>query len=284
MPKKYSKHDPRYIRSGSFYACQSNNWLGCRGQKGCRKIHSGEKRKRCKKKRTIKLNIDGDVSSGGGDVASFIYKQGLDVSELISALKRAFPENDPRPEQFRVVLEQFHAHHNSLYEWKELHNALDDVLSSFGQFYSAIQKADAEKVMPRIDSLRSLWRAVSVSVDNLVDFASEIEFIGDSYSESLDGKMLGEPWVVKINALRRQIDTQLGVGIVPISGIPSSVADRFIQRSKFRIGIRSNWWLALLELTNEFNHTAYAHMHLADKKLRDSANELYILSKSVFGS
>ena len=112
-----------------------------------------------------KFEVGGDVSSGGGDVAGIIYKHGLDTNELIAALTKAFPKNDPRPEQFRKVLEQFHGYHNSLYEWKELHNSLDNILSSFGQFSSAIQRADAEMNMPQIHSLRSLWRAVSVSVD-----------------------------------------------------------------------------------------------------------------------
>lgn len=231
-----------------------------------------------------KFNVDGNVSSGGGDIAGVIYKHGLDANELIIALKRAFPKNDPRPEQFRQVLEQFHNYHNSLYEWKELHNSLDNILSSFGQFSSAIQRADAEMNMPQIHSLRSLWRGVSVSVDNLVDFAGKIEYIGTPYLEKQDGRMVGEAWVVKINALRKRLDNQLGVGVLPSSGIPSGVTGKLVQKMQFRVGVKPDWWITLLELTNEFSHTAYAHMHLADKRLRDSASELYTLSKSVFGS
>jgi len=228
-----------------------------------------------------KLEIDGDVSSSGGDIASVIYKQGLDVNELISALKRAFPKNDPRPEQFRAVLEQLHQFHSSLNEWKELHNCLDVILSAFGQFDSLIQRADAEKDMPRIRSLRSRWRAVSVYIDSLEEFARHICYIGKPYSKLSEDEIIGEPWVIKISVLRRDIDIQLGVSASLDYEIYPT--DNFIQRKGFRLGIKPNWWLNLLELTNEFNHIANAQMYLADKELRDAASELYTLSSSIFG-
>jgi len=233
-------------------------------------------------RKKVNLKIDGNAVSDGGDIAAIIYKQGLNVEELISALKSAFPKNDPRPEQFRLILEEIYNYHNTIYEWKELHNALDDVLSSFGQFYAEIQRADAEHILPRVRSLRSLWRAVSVSVDALVEFSRGIKEIGIPYMDKNDGLLIGEPWVIRISALRRQIDIQLGVS-ASLDNL-SGPADRIIQSSQFRIGIRPGWWVNLFELSNEFNHTTYKYMHITDKKLRESVGELYMYSKSLFGS
>lgn len=225
------------------------------------------------------------MSSSGGDVAGVIYK-GLNTDELVSALKEAFPKNDPRPEQLRKIfadLQIFHQIQQTLYEWKELHNALDDIITSFAQFSSEVHRADAEKVIPSLSSLNNLWYAVSVKVDALLEFSRQINHIGKRYQEE-SGNIMGEVWAVKISGMRNQINIQLGLndlsGFSPSTKRSMSLADK----SRLMIGIRPDWWIALYELNNEFNHVAYGQMHWADKKLRETATELYTLSKSVFGS
>lgn len=210
----------------------------------------------------------------------------MDTDELVSALKEAFPKDDPRPEQLRrifVELQQLQQYQQSLYEWKELHNSLDDILTSFAQFSSEIHRADVGKVIPSLSTLNNLWYAVSVKVDALLQFATGINFIGKRYQEG-GGSISGEIWAVKISIMRRQINTQLGLNETTSFSTSTRRLVSFAEKSRLIIGIKPNWWVALYELNNEFNHVVYAQMHWADKKLRETATELYNLSKSVFGS
>jgi len=222
----------------------------------------------------------------GGDIAGRDIYKGLNIDELVSALKEAFPKDDPRPEQLRRILsefEEFQRLQHSLYEWKELHNALDDILTSFAPFSSEIHRADAEKTIPSLSTLNNLWYGVSVKVDALLQFARHINYIGNRYREEA-GIISGEVWAVKISVTRNQVNIQLGLTETSSFRASTKRSISFAEKSKLMIGIRPEWWIALYELNNEFNHTAYGQMHWADKKLRETATELYTLSKSVFGS
>lgn len=210
----------------------------------------------------------------------------MNVEELVSALKEAFPKDDPRPEQLRKILsafEKFQRLQQALYEWKELHNALDDILTAFAPFSSEIHRADAEKTIPSLSTLNNLWYGVSARVDALLQFAGYINHIGKRYREEA-GMISGEVWAVKISAMRNQVNIQLGLNETSSFRASTKRSISFAEKSKLMIGIRPEWWITLYELNNEFNHTAYGQMHWADKKLRETATELYTLSKSVFGS
>lgn len=228
------------------------------------------------------MKINGNVSSKG-DVAGTIYNQGLNIDEFITALKQAFPKDDPRPEQLRKLLKKFHQHNYKLREWKELHNTLDEILSAFGQFNIEIQRADAENKLPQVKSLRNLWRAVSMKIDALEVFGRSIRFIGTPFREE-ERVLRGEEWVVQISAKRNEINKQLGLGNNNSGEIDYYPKDNVFWRGQFRLGLKPAWWINLFELTNDFNHLVYGHMHLTDKRLRDSANELFALSRSIFGS
>jgi hypothetical protein len=210
----------------------------------------------------------------------------LNIDELISALKQAFPKDDPRPEQLRNILldfEKVQRLQQSLYEWKELHNSLDDILTSFAPFSSEIHRADSEKTIPSLSTLNNLWYAVTAKVDALLEFARNIKYIGNRYKEEA-GMTSGETWAVKISGLRNQVNIQLGLNETSSFNVSTKRSISFAEKSKLMIGIRPDWWVALYELNNEFNHVAYGQMHWADKKLRETATELYTLSKSAFGS
>ena len=210
----------------------------------------------------------------------------MNVDELVSALKQAFPKDDPRPEQLRKILldfEKIQRLQNSLYEWKELHNSLDDILTSFAPFSSEVHRADAEKSIPSLSTLNNLWYAVSTKVDALLQFASNIKYIGTRYKEET-GMISGEIWAVKISGLRNQVNIQLGLNESSSFNVSTKRSISFAEKGKLMIGIRPDWWVALYELNNEFNHVAYGQMHWADKQLRETATELYNLSKTAFGS
>jgi hypothetical protein len=122
----------------------------------------------------------------------------------VSALKEAFPKDDPRPEQIRKLfaeLQKVQLFQQSLYEWKELHNSLDDILTSFAPFSSEIHRADSEKVIPSSSALNNLWYAVSVKVDALLEFAA-----GIIEHANLSRMMTADPaFSAAVSELRRRI-------------------------------------------------------------------------------
>ncbi len=230
------------------------------------------------------VEIGGSADTGGGDIVGR-DKVGLDVGELVDALKRAFPMNDPRPEEFRQTIAKMQSFHAALYEWKELHNCLDEILNAFGQFSSQIERSDAEKKPGDPANLRNLWRPVSSQVDTLLDFAQSIKIIGEPFRILDNQATTGEKWAVEIHTQRRAINQRLhlGVGELPPQGSRESVFGQMIQSTQGLFGVRPGWWNELYELSHTFGDAAYRHMHLADKKLRDTAGELYHLSSRTLG-
>jgi len=207
----------------------------------------------------------------------------LNVDELVAALKSALPKNDTRPEKFRTLLKEFPVYHRTLFEWKELHNALDEILNTHEPFSADIQRADSEKTIPSTRTLRNLWWPVSVKVDALLEHGRQIEYIGKKYS-NVDGQARGEIWAVKIGELRNQINIQIGLDETSGFDLSTQHTVSVMDKAKMLIGIKPGWWVILYEMNNEFNHVVYGQMHWADKKLRETAADLYQRSKELFGS
>ncbi|HNZ12663.1 MAG TPA: hypothetical protein PKL11_03325 [Anaerolineaceae bacterium] len=229
--------------------------------------------------------IQGSVGTQGGDfVGRDQVNIGLNVQDLVAALRQAFPAGDPRPEQVRQALLRFNAFHQALYEWKELHNALDEILNAFAPFMAQMERAQSNAQELNLDDLRSLWRPVSARVDALLDFGQNIQHIGTRYQPGQTAT--GEKWALELADLRRATSRLLGIPLAGEGDIAGRAATRTgsLQRFGLLLGSRPDWWPPLYELTQNFNSAAYLYMHLADKKLRDTATELYILSKSIFGS
>jgi len=193
------------------------------------------------------------------------------------------PKNDTRPERFRILLNEFPIYHNTLFEWKELHNALDEILNALEPFSAEIQRADSEKTIPSPRTLRNLWRPVSVRVDSLLQHARQIEYIGEKY-ENLGDRSVGEVWAVKINELRNRINVQIGLDESSGFDLSAQHTVNIMDKGKILIGLKPDWWVVLYEMNNEFNHLVYGQMHWADKKLRETATDLYHRSRDLFGS
>lgn len=238
--------------------------------------------------------MDGNVASNGGDIANIINKYGLDSNDLIIIIDTLF-KNNPKPQQLRVAIKQFQIYQNTLWEWKELHNDLDDILLKFDPFDLEIKRVERDKRLPQLDYLKNVWGKVCLSVDVLMDFSTRIQYIGKCYEESSQGIKLGEPWAIKINALRLQIDHKLEVGSRFSEERATNILDHLFQRSRQRIkrsqqritridGDSHGWWQGLPELTSQFHDVSTHHLHLADKRLRESADKLYVHSKLMFGN
>jgi len=216
-----------------------------------------------------------------------MHQQGLNIEELKTVLEDAFTDkDDPRITQVQRAfgeIQQMQQTQQTLYEWKELHNALDDIITSFAPFSSEVNRADRKNEIPSITSLRDLWYAVSEKIDALLDFASKVDLIGKRYKEENEN-ITGEIWAVKISNLRTDINLQLALDKKSRFDATVNRSVSIVDKSMLHVGIKPHWWKKLVEHSNEFNHAVANQMHYADKKLREKATELYSISMSVFGS
>ena len=210
---------------------------------------------------TQKSYIEGDQIVGFGPEQ---------VAHIIKKLSPSYQD----PEKLDKALQKFQDFHKSLYEWKELHNLLDEIINSFNQFYSQVERLNASSGRPDIKELRLLWLPVSKRVDELLDFSKDIKLIGKPFRDD-NGQYLGERWVIEIFLLRNDLNNIF---------YPDEQANiESSSRGKlFSFGAKPQWWDMMYELTRSFYHTAYLHLHWGDKKLRETATELYHLSESVF--
>lgn len=120
-----------------------------------------------------------------------------------------------------------------------------------------------------------------MKVEMLIEFATGIQFIGNSYKED-EKDLQGEPWAVKPKILSDQIGQQLGLNDL-YSEYKNNGLNELFEIGQFKMGIKPVRWTVLCELTNDFSNTVYSHMHVADKKLREVATDLHLLTMSVFG-
>jgi len=107
-------------------------------------------------------------------------------------------------------------------------------------------------------ALRRSWRPVARKVDILLDFAGTVEYIAEQPFKVSDAGMQGPNWAIELHVAGNRVDQVL--------------RDDDVDES------------ALYDATYDFNDVAERHMYLADKKLRETAGELYTLSRIVLGS
>jgi len=226
--------------------------------------------------RKIKPNqsyFEGTTNVKDGDLVGGNKVIGLQSDELIRLIEAIFAPNYQTPERFDSVLQEFQKIHKTLYEWKELHNLLDEIMNSFNQFYSQIERLNGSSAKPDLEELQLLWSRVSIRVTELVEFAKNITQIGDRYVEDQD-HLLGERWVLEILSLRNDLEK--------IFDPDEQVSLEFFSRGVFSFGVKPQWWKTMYRLTHVFYDKVFIHMHEGDKKLRESATNLYHLSEAVF--
>ena len=208
-------------------------------------------------------HIDGDANVNQGDfvardkVIQHIQNVNFDIEKLIAALKQSLPEGDPTPQYLLEALKSFQHYHASLHEWKELHNFLNDVLFMFAPFTLEIDRLEIANEQPNPRLLFRLWRPISQKVNALLEWGKSIQHIGMPFVQSERG-MQGVTWAVDLYVVTENLDQLLRSGQVDTN--------------------------ALFDARSEFNEKAETHMYLADKKLRETADELYSLSRVVLGS
>ena len=205
-------------------------------------------------------NIGGDavgrdkVTQVQGDLVNNYIQ--LDVQKLVDTLKQALPANDPLPDRLVAALQNFKHYHSRLWEFKELHNYLNDVVFVLDQFSREVERLDAAGQKGDARTLTRLWRPIDQKVDLLVDFARNVQHIADRLIET-DGRWQGPAWAVELHMAARRINELL---------------------------LPANYDLsALYDATYAFSDAAEKHMYLADKQLRDTAGELFNQSNQLLG-
>jgi len=205
--------------------------------------------------------IGGDAQTGGGDFVArdkIIQNIQLDVGKLIETLQQALPADDPMPKHLLETFRQFQFFHTRLFEWKELHNSINDITIALGQFLREVERLDISQSQGSARDLRRSWRPVAQKVDILLDLASSVKYISEQPFELTEAGMQGPVWAIDLLVARNRVDDNL-------------------QKEDVDEG-------ALYDATYDFNDAAERHMYLADKKLRETAGELYNLSRIVLGS
>ncbi len=194
---------------------------------------------------------------GGGDFVSgdkIVYQ--LDVGRLVDLLREALPEGDPAPAQFREMMEQFGSLHAQLYEWKELHNAINEIAYVMDQFTREVERLDAQGLSGDPRQLRRLWRPVANKVQIVLEWAAEdVEHITqERFIRTSDG-VRGPRWAVELYRAREQVNALLRPEAYDLA--------------------------ALYDATYDFMDVVDRHLYLVDRHLRETAGKLYDLSRLV---
>ena len=214
------------------------------GQRGSVNIRTGE---------GGQIQAGGDIV-GGDKIENYLQ---LDVEKLVRVLREAMP-NDPAPEHLQEALNDFQLFHVRLFEWKEVHNYLNDVIYTLDQFSREVERLDASGATPEVRRMRRMWRPVAQKVELLLEGAATLKHIGPAFVRLESGGMQGPRWAVELEAARARLDELLAMEALNAA--------------------------ALYDSTYDFSDIASRHMYLADKQLRDTASELFNLSRIVLGS
>jgi len=213
------------------------------------------------------VNLTSDQANIGGDVVGrdkVTQVQGdqinnylqIDLTQLAATLKQALPANDPLPDRLVAALQDFKQYHSRLWEFKELHNALNDVVFVLDQFAREVERLDAAGQTGHARTLARLWRPVDQKVDLLIAFAANVQHIGVPFVQR-EASWQGPAWAIELQSAAQRINELL---------TPSDYD-----------------FNALYDATNTFSDSADKQLYLADKQLRDTAGALYNLSQQLLG-
>ena len=204
---------------------------------------------------------EGGVETGGGDFVGrdqYIQYYQLDIPKLVAALKESLPSDDPAPQHLLDTLRGFQHFHMRLFEWKEVHNFYNDITNSLGQFSREVERLEASREEVNLRAVKRLWRPVAQKVSLLLDWSAQIKYISEIPFEQSSEGLKGPPWAVEISAAKSQMDELLQRSIVEIFDLYDAAFD--------------------------FLDVAEKNLYLADKQLRETATEIYNLSRIVLGS
>jgi hypothetical protein len=217
-------------------------------------------------------SIEGDVELTGGDFIGrdkavhgdevrgdkYVQINQLDIGKLVQALRETLPSDDDTPLALIQTLRSFQVFHSRLFEWKELHNFLNDISFSMSQLSREVERVEAQGSPINRRMLARLWRPIGNLVLAMLEWAASVEYIAEQPFSEMGGGFTGPAWAVETQVASQRLESLLDNDHTDVQ--------------------------ALYDGTFDFVDTIERHLYLADKKLRDTAGELYNLSRIALGS
>ena len=223
--------------------------------------------------------VKGNVKVTNGDFVGRDKNEGLNIDGLVAALRQAFPPGDARPERLRHLFDEFREYHAKLYEWKELHNALNRIIDAFDQYAAQVESSYVQQKPLKPSVYREAWRPVNRYVDGMLDWAQTIQHIGEAYQALSSDRLKGERWAVDIKAQRDVLMAHFQIGQAVEKSMSGAAFPRLFQANP-----APDWLQQLYNLTHEFEDVIKKYMSQADSQLRETATDLYGLSEQALGS
>lgn len=203
-------------------------------------------------------------------------------------LRDLLSETDPRLKRLEILLQQLRANNEVLREWKQLHRYLDNLTNlTYGQFAAQIERFKGTPLDPLV--LRDAWKPVLLMVNRMLEWAKTIEYIGEPYKVEQDIKR-GVVWAIKLGELTEAIHQHLLLVPAEMDAAPNRPKSmwRFFTSAKVRASDtdywRGSWWPQLVDLSGQLEHDLRLYMSMADENLRQTASDLYELSREILWS
>jgi hypothetical protein len=201
-------------------------------------------------------DVSGALHTGRGDVIH-IEKVELAATRAADALRRALSTDEETRTQLLEVLQQLSVLQAQLWEWKDLHRILHNMLAAFSSFYADLRALSYVEAGPTNGrTLLRGWRPCQTEVDRLMDFESRVEYIRLCLRP--ERTVPSRPdWGARIASLRREVEDRL----------------------------REERWNAegLVDLADEFNQACDCYLSLADRELRRVVEKVQRLYTHLIG-
>lgn len=207
---------------------------------------------------------------------------------LSNVLNNALSPDDPELASVKSLLKQLRHFYEKLYEWKELHNHLDEIINIFAQFSKQVDRlATAGEPIEDMYRLDESWQPIYRRMNKFLSWSEQdIKYIGEPYALLDDGSRRGEKWAVELAMQHDVINALLArppvfTGKKSASGSLSRFIKSFNEQPSAETAVWQQWWRNLRESTQTFNNKLSNHMFLADKELRKAALDLHDFSKET---
>ena len=223
--------------------------------------------------------VGGGASAGGDFVGrdKFIGLSGEEVNRLIETLLHNIRPEYMQPGQLGEALGQFRTFHETISEWKELHNFLDNSVQFYDQFWDQARKADRRNF--NLANLRNSWMRIALELDALLKWAEGIQLIGKRFNHAASGRLEGEEWAIKLEIARQDIEQHLKSAEKrqePTSGT-GALLGRLLNPGQ----LDEQWFERLNDLASNYRTLILFYLHHANEHLRSTATELVEVSQRV---
>ena len=204
-----------------------------------------------------------------------IGMSGEEVSRLVETVLKNIQPEYIRPQQLDEALTQFRQYHETLSEWKELHNFLDNTLQFYDQFWDLARAANRKNLL--LADLQNRWLRISLELDGMLKWAATIQYIGRPYNETGDGRLDGEKWAIDLEIARRDIANHLAQAQKLIDSSSASLFNRLAGQNP----LDEQWARQLAEYASRYRSLILFYMHQANANLLNTATKLTDLSQRV---